>query len=127
MEHKEFELQKQICNYLEMQYPKVIFLSDTIASCKLTLMQAIRNKKIQKNGFKIPDLLILEPKGNYSGLFIELKNETPFIKDGNIKASQKDHLKEQQKSINILNEKGYSSCFSWGFEMTKKIIDEYLK
>ena len=127
MEHKEFELQKQICNYLEMQYPKVIFLSDTIASCKLTLMQAVRNKKIQKNGFKIPDLLILEPKGNYSGLFIELKNETPFKKDGEIKASQKDHLKNQAISINLLNSKGYYSCFSWGFEMTKKIIDEYLK
>ena len=127
MEHKEFELQKQICNYLEMQYPKVIFLSDTIASCKLTLMQAVRNKKIQKNGFKIPDLLILEPKGNYSGLFIELKNETPFKKDGEIKASQKDHLKNQAISINLLNGKGYYSCFSWGFEMTKKIIDEYLK
>lgn len=127
MKHEEFDLQVAISRYLSYQYPDVLFISDTIANLKLTPMQAGRNKKIQKSGFKTPDLLILEPRYGSSGLFIELKLETPFKKDGSIKASANDHLKGQMESIELLNAKKYKSCFSWGFEMTKNIIDEYLK
>jgi len=110
-----------------MQYPKALYLSDTVASIKLTKPQQARNKSIQKVGFKCPDLLILEPLNGHSGLFIELKIETPFKKDGKIKASQNNHLKLQQETIIQLRERGYKTCFSWGFEMTKKIIDDYFK
>jgi hypothetical protein len=127
MKHQEFDLQVAISRYLSHQYPDVLFISDTIANLKLTPMQAGRNKKIQKNGFKTPDLLILEPRHGRSGLFIELKLETPFKKDGSIKASANDHLKGQMESLWELSKKGYKACFSWGFEMTKDIIDDYLK
>ena len=64
----EFILQKQICQWLSIQYPDVLFLSDTVASVKLTMPQSIRNKSIQKNGFKTPDLIILCPNKDYYGL-----------------------------------------------------------
>jgi len=127
MKHLEYDLQVAVCRYLSYQYPDVEYMSDTIANLKLTKTQAIRNKKIQKNGFKCPDLLILEPRNNFFGLFIELKLETPFKKDGGIKASDKDHLKGQLETIEKLNKKGYFCCFSWSFDMTKQIIDNYLK
>ena len=127
MKHLEYDLQVDVCRYLSYQYPDVEYMSDTIANLKLTKTQAIRNKKIQKNGFKCPDILILEPRNNFSGLFIELKLETPFKKDGEIKASDKDHLKGQLETIEKLNKKGYKAVFSWGFDMTKEIIDNYLK
>jgi hypothetical protein len=127
MKHEEYELQKQVAIYLSYQYPDVDFLSDTIASVKLSERQAVRNKLIQKSGFKCPDLLILEPRKNYCGLFIELKIETPFKKDGTIKASAKDHLKLQHECLQKLTSKGYVAKFSWNFDMTKQIIDEYLK
>jgi hypothetical protein len=123
----EYELQSAICRYLSYQYGEILFLSDTIASLKLTPSQANRNKKIQKFGFSCPDLLILEPRNGYSGLFIELKVETPFKKNGEIKASKDDHLKNQLEAINKLKEKGYMAIFSWDFDMTKDIIDNYLK
>jgi hypothetical protein len=123
----EFILQSSICRYLSYQYQDILYLSDTIASLKLTPAQANRNKKIQKSGFSCPDLLILEPRNGYSGLFIELKVETPFKKDGQIKASKDDHLKNQLEAINKLKEKGYMAVFSWNFDMTKDIIDNYLK
>lgn len=126
MKHEEYELQKSVARYLSYQYPDVDFLSDTIASVKLTERQAGRNKLVQKNGFKCPDLLILEPRNGFCGLFIELKIETPFKKDGTIKASSKDHLKLQHECLQKLSAKGYCAKFSWGFDMTKKIIDEYL-
>ena len=121
----EFELQKAICRYICLQYPNVLFLSDTIASIKLTEMQGARNKLIQKKDFKTPDLIILEPKGIYHGLFIELKIKSPFKKNGSL--YKNEHLEAQQKSINDLNQKGYLAMFSVGFEETKKNIDYYLK
>jgi hypothetical protein len=127
MKHLEYDLQVAVCRYLSYQYPDVDYMSDTIANLKLTQTQASRNKKIQKNGFKCPDILILEPRNNFSGLFIELKLETPFKKDGQIKASANDHLQGQLETIEKLNIKGYKACFSWGFDMTKEIIDNYLK
>lgn len=113
-----------ICDYIRLQYPSVLFLSDTVASVKLTMMQGARNKAIQKPGFKTPDLIILEPRGGYSGLLIELKVETPFKKDGTLKKDE--HLEGQMKSINDLKKKGYYASFSWGFEMTKTMIDNYM-
>jgi hypothetical protein len=127
MKHEEYELQKTVARYLSYQYPESDFTSDTIASLKLTKTQGVRNKLIQKSGFKTPDMLILEPRKGYCGLFIELKIETPFKKDGTIKASKEDHLKKQYECLQKLSKKGYKAVFSWGFDMTKEIIDEYLK
>lgn len=126
MKHLEYDLQVAVCRYLSYQYPDILFTSDTIANLKLTPIQASRNKKIQKTGFSTPDLLILEPRNAFSGLFIELKLESPFKKNGEIKASKDDRLENQLKAINTLKEKGYSAHFSWGFDMTKEIIDNYL-
>jgi hypothetical protein len=126
MKHLEYDLQVAVCRYLSYQYPDVDYMSDTIANLKLSKTQAGRNKKIQKNGFKCPDLIIFEPRNNFFGLFIELKLQSPFKKDGQIKASTNDHLKGQLETIENLNKKGYSAHFSWGFDMTKEIIDNYL-
>lgn len=123
--YPEYELQKQICTYLGLQYPKVDFLSDTVASVRLRIPQQLRNKAIQKDGFKCPDLLILEPRGGYHGLFIELKVTSPFKKNGELKKD--DHLEGQAETIQDLCDKRYMAGFSWGFEMTKKIIDDYMK
>lgn len=125
MDHKEFKLQKSICQYLDLQYKDILYLSDTVANLKLTIPQRARNKSIQKDGFKTPDVLILEPRGQYCGLFIELKVESPFKQDGTLKKDA--HLEGQQKSINDLINKGYYACFSWGFERTKNLIDWYMQ
>ena len=125
MKHPEYRLQKSVCQYLNYQYPDVLFLSDTVASVKLSIPQQVRNKAIQKSGFKCPDLIVLEPKGEYSGLFIELKTETPFKKDGEIKSNE--HLKGQYETIEKLNNKGFKAMFVWSFEQAKEEIDNYLK
>ena len=122
----EFELQKAICQYLSLQYPNILFLSDTIASLRLTPQQQVRNSAIQKKGFHCPDLIILQPNKYFFGLFIELKTETPFKLNGEIKASQNDHLKNQYNTIEKLNLMEYYAGFAWSFEQAKKIIDEYL-
>ena len=119
----EFQLQKMICKFLDLQYPKVLYLSDTVASVKLTIPQQVRNKSIQKVGFKCPDLLILEPRNGYAGLFIELKTKSPFKKNGEL--LKNDHVEEQFKTIQDLNQKGYKALFSWDFDQCKSIIEQY--
>ncbi len=126
MNHEEYQLQKAAVKYLRAQYPNVLFLSDTIAAVKLTMPQAARNKAIQCEGFKCPDLLILEPRGGYHGLFIELKTESPYKKDGGIKASQNDHLKLQHETILKLQRMNYKALFLWDFDLIKETIDWYM-
>ncbi len=122
----EYALQKQICMWLRLQYPDIMFLSDTIAATKLTFGQQQRNKAIQKPDFKCPDLLILFPNIKYHGLFIELKVSTPYKKDGTIKASTDDHLKLQEATLSKLNNLGYFATFAWSFEQAQHIINTYL-
>jgi len=124
-EQPEFLLQKQVCEYIKLQYPKLFFMSDTISFLKLTYAQQARNKAIQTDVFKCPDLIIFKPNGKYHGLFIELKAETPYKKDGALKKS--DHLEAQHETLGILKARGYYATFGWEFEQIKAIIDDYLK
>jgi hypothetical protein len=124
-EQPEFALQKQVAQYLRLQYPDVFFLSDTVASVKLTIPQQVRNKSIQCPVFSCPDLIIFKPNGTYHGLFVELKAETPYKKDGQLKKS--DHLEAQQATLATLNALRYKAVFGWEFEQIRQIIDEYLK
>lgn len=121
----EYNLQKQICKYLRIQYPNILFYSDTVAQVKLTMPQAVRNKAIQKEGFKMPDLVILEPRAQWNALFIELKKESPFLRNGNL--SSNTHLQAQAQSIEQLQSKGYCAQFAWSFEQAKSIIDTYMR
>ena len=104
-------------------------MSDTIASVKLTERQAGRNKSIQCPNFKCPDLLIFASRvvdgERFSGLFIELKVETPYKKDGELKKNE--HIEAQSNDLDNLASEGYFTTFAWGFEMTRGIIDKYLK
>lgn len=124
MKHTEFDLQKAVTKYIRLQYPRLLFLSDSIASCKLTIPQQVRNKAIQCEGFKTPDIIIFEPKKNYSGLFIELKIETPYKINGTLKKNP--HIEAQNDTICALNWRGYMARFAWTFEMAKEIIDDYM-
>lgn len=123
MKNEEYTLQKQICKYISVQYPMSFFISTGI-SLKLTMAQAIRNKAIQKDGFKCPDVIIFEPKGIYHGLFIELKVKPIYKRSGEL--LKNEHIEGQQKTINDLNALNYFATFAVGFDEAKKIIDNYL-
>jgi len=120
----EKELHAQICTYIKLQYPKIIFNTD-LSGIKLTMGQAIQLKKLRSsNGF--PDIQILQPNDNFHGLFLEVKKESPYQKkNGHLKTDA--HLIEQNEMHIKLKERGYASLFVWTFEMAKQIIDQYLK
>ena len=120
----EYQLYKQVSTYLKYQYPKVLYRFD-MAGLNLSIAQAGMNKAIQC-GKGFPDLVILEKRGNYGALFIELKPEgTKLYKlDGN---PVNDHIQDQINYLLELNDRSYAVSWGIGFDATKKIIDNYLK
>src|SRR4030067_107548 len=93
--NKEYHICKQVSKYLRFQYPQLIFHYD-LAGLNLSKSQAGMMKEIQgKRGF--PDLMVCQPSGIYSGLFIEIKTETPFKKNGELKKNE--HSSDQQDML----------------------------
>jgi hypothetical protein len=119
---KEENLQIAVCNYLRHQYPNLIWTSEA-SGIKLTIGQAVKAKKM-RSGDKLPDIWILEPKGGFHGLLIELKSEYPFKKDGNPKT---EHIANQLITLQKLAEKGYYACMCFGFDQAKDSIDYYFR
>jgi hypothetical protein len=124
LKHPEYHLQKQACQWLNLQHPALLWMTDTIAAVKLTMGQAVRNKAVQKPGFKCPDLIIFQPNTIYNGLFIELKSESPYLKSG--KLSSDKHIQGQADTMEQLRAKGYCCHFAWTLEQVQEIVNEYL-
>lgn len=118
----EKQLHKQICTYIKLQYPNVIFNTD-LAGLRMTYGQA-KDVKHLRSSNSFPDLIIYENNWLHSALFLEIKKETPYKKDGSLKKNE--HLQAQNKMLSELRKRGYQALFVWSFEAAKKIIDEYL-
>lgn len=123
MKQKESTLHSQVCSYLKIQYPKVLFMTD-LSGIKLTIGQAVKLKYL-RSGRAWPDLFIAEPRGRFSGMFIELKADTPYRQGGMIKKNQ--HLEEQEKMLIELINRGYYCFFGYTFDGIKKTIDDYMR
>ena len=132
----EADLQVQVADYLRLQYPSVIFHSDFGSGIKLTMGQAIKQKRQNGGRRAWPDMFISEPREIADphadlfrpkhGLFIELKKAGTRIykKDGTLVADQ--HIREQFDMLEQLRRKGYVAEFACGFDEAKEIIDNYL-
>lgn len=121
----EYQLQKMIAEYLRTAYKGVFFLSDVRASVKLTLPQAMRSKAIQADGFACPDMMIFEARGDWHSALMELKAESPYKRNGDLKLDA--HLERQADTIRKLREKNFHADFYWDFEQAKKFLDWYLR
>jgi len=124
----EKQLHKSICDYIKLQYPKALFNTD-MSGIKLTIGQATQAKKLRSgNGF--PDIVIYEEgfgkhfKGEYYALFLEVKKETPFKKNGYLKLNK--HFEDQYTMLHNLEQRRFKAVFVWSFDMAKDIIDKYL-
>ena len=131
---KEADIQCHIADYLRMQYPGVIFHSDFGSGTKLTMGQAVRQKRLNGGRRAWPDMFIAEPMPRcidggwdyeYNGLFIELKKEGTRIKKKNGEWAS-EHIAEQAYMLSELTARGYKADFALGFDQAKRLIDEYL-
>lgn len=123
---KEKAVHQQICDYIKIQYPNVIFTSDA-SGMRVGMGLRMELKRKRCANYKIPDLLILQPSGAYHGLLVEIKRDIKdlFTAKGNLKST--DQINEQSKTIVRLNDIGYYACFCCGFNHCRSVIDNYLE
>lgn len=151
MSVSEADLQIQVADYLRLQYPEVIFHSDFGSGIKLTLGQAVKQKRQNGGRRAWPDMFIAETchcwettqenhgiqigvyeqdgtlfySSVYGGLFLELKKDGTRLKKKNGEWAS-EHIAEQAEMLEKLRERGYCAEFTIGFDEAKRIIDEYL-
>jgi hypothetical protein len=121
----EEKVHTMLCEYINYQYPNVIFTSDA-SGIYVGKQRAIIMSK-QRSKHKIPDLLIFEPRGGYFGLFIEVKasKKDLYLKD-NKTLRKSEHLEAQNDTLQKLINRGYVAKFGCGFEYCKALIDLYM-
>jgi hypothetical protein len=132
VKHEE-GVQKQLCHYLKLQYPNVIFKSDTSSGRWEYSRKELYNKLVFQSSKSMPDLFIYEPvqhgSKHYCGLALEIKKEgtSVIMKIGPRKGmlSTDAHIQEQALMLKTLIKKGYYANFAVGFDEAKKIIDWY--
>jgi len=129
MKEEEFELQCDICKFLTIKYPDVLFRSD-LAGIKMTIGQAVKIKRLY-NSPGYPDIHIIEPaiiRGiQYYGLYIEIKIniEAIYKKDGEIRISK--HIQSQHAMLLELRKRGYKAEWGYGWANIIQKIDNYLR
>ena len=109
-------------DYLRLQYPNVFFISES-SGVRTSIGLAKKLKRTRSNHVHL-DLYILEKRGDWAGLILELKAKSVFKKDGTL--LKNDHVEDQARTIEKLKQKGYMATFACSFEEAKKIIDDYL-
>lgn len=134
----EQQLQKQICHYLKLTHPTVIFRSDTASGRWEYNKAKLHDKVAMHSGPYFPDLFIYEPRDvthadgsvkHYCGLAIELKKEgtTVILKIGERKGklSTDEHIQAQAAEMKRLIAKGYYANFAVGYDEATRLIDWY--
>lgn len=112
---KEHIEQKLLIRWFRMQYP-------AISKCLFAIpnggIRHIRTAlKLKEEGVLagVPDLFLMIPKGDYHGMFIEMKAEK-----GKIQPSQ-------QQFLDIANNLNYKAIVCYGYEKAKESIQNYLQ
>lgn len=123
----EENLHRSVCDFIRLKYPGALFTSDVgSGSIRLTKGQAGRFSML-RSGRGWPDLFIAEPRGEYYGLFIEIKVESRGVVLKNGQMSVKRHIQEQSAMLDSLNERGYFARFGFGVDHCREIIDWYMR
>lgn len=133
---------KQFCQYIKLQYPHLLFNTD-LSGVRLPIGLAKKLKNLRSDR-AWPDIFIAEPRGQYHGLYIEMKKDglQLLTKDGKLKKQTKsiykniggqrvkigesDHISEQYNMLIALKNKGYKAVFCPGCEIAIKVLNEYL-
>jgi hypothetical protein len=121
---QETRLQTAVSDYIKMQYPDVIFTSES-SGLRVPMGLAVQMKR-QRSRDKLPDLIILHPSGSYHGMCLELKSHYSdvYLKNGSLRSMPR--VQEQNKTLIKLRKIGYFAEFCVGFDQAMHMIDAYM-
>lgn len=122
MKPKESSIHVQLCNYVRLKYPDAIFTSES-SGIRLTIGQA-KKAKLLRSSDKLPDFWLAEPRGGFHGLFLELKRESVYLKDGSLKNDK--HIQGQHQILLRLWGKGYWANFAIGLDDAIDMVNFYM-
>lgn len=120
----EKQLHKAICKYIKYQHPKAYFLSDP-SGLKMSIGMATE-LKTTRSQHKQLDIIILEPKGRYHGLIIEVKKDRSEVYKKNGDFKENKHVKEQRESIEHLRSLGYHVHYAFSLDHGINVVDVYM-
>jgi hypothetical protein len=118
----EHDVQVDVVEYLHTAYPNVLFWSTPngarLASGKDKRLAAIRMNGLKAEGLLpgVSDLIIFEPRGGYSAMFLELKRP-----GGGAGASD-----NQMWFLREVEARGGYGIVAEGFEQARVSLDDYL-
>lgn len=117
----ESDQQSALVRWFGLKYPA---LSAFLIAYPSGAIMGGKNKfaliaKLKREGWRsgVPDLFLAVPNKDYSGLFIEMKDQ------GKTQCSLSE---EQKEYLRALNGMGYFADWCAGFEAAKAVIEEYL-
>jgi hypothetical protein len=123
----EEQLQIKCNDWINYRYPEFskLFFFNSFQGMRLSFGQI--NKAKKTGGLKkgLPDFMFLKNNGTYSSLFIELKKESPYLKNGELK--EDEHLQLQRDVIEQLKIEGHYACFCCSFDDFKTIVTNYME
>lgn len=122
---KEKDLHIAVCKYVRDKYPGVYIGSDPsgIVTGNIGVKNEIKAKSWQHS--KNLDIHMLEPVGKYHGAVLELKIESPYLKDG-VTIKSDETIQRQAYSINHLRARGYYADFGINYEDAISKIEKYM-
>ena len=106
--------QRLVIKYLREKYPGALY---TIAPNGMKLPMSVA-MKLKAMGYRAgtPDILILEPKGKYHGLLVEMKIQ----KGGKVSPEQTRFIEDAQT-------RGYYAVVCCGAQIAIHVIDAYME
>lgn len=112
---KEHIEQKLLIRWFRMQYPAISKCLFAIPNGGVRHIKTALKLKEEGVLSGVSDLFLMMPKGNFHGMFIEMKAEK-----GKIQPSQ-------QEFLNLANSLNYKAIVCFGFENAKQYIQNYLQ
>jgi hypothetical protein len=139
----ELLLKQSFAKWMRLQHPDIHFETEALSEVGLKPYQAKMLSELSSKGVSFPDTKIYYPSGDYHGLFIEFKKESPFYKETKIieaytqlkpqwvmdkKGNRKyNHIERQDEAMKKLNQLGYFCCFCWSIDSAMRIVNGYIK
>jgi hypothetical protein len=120
----EDRVHQQVVKWLQLVHKDVMFHSDAAGEL-MTESMRIRQSKVNMPGISFPDLQILEARGGYFGMLVEIKREDETIFNG-AGMFKNDHLKRQGLTLMMLKDRNYKAIFSKGLDNIIREIGLYL-
>ena len=118
--------------WIQWRYPELRFNVDC-SGMRISMGLRMKLKRMRSHHKKL-DFFLEEPRGDYSGLYLEIKKSSIIKKDGTLKprfktdkqGNKTDDHQEQWQEIQDCRKRGYAGYFAFGKEHCIETLEKYL-